>query len=70
MVWNFAIINNRLGEIYYDVDKKGKVEFRGHCYVTDKEKREMCSEERNYLKKDIEGVKLIYKNKKYRVVKL
>lgn len=69
MCWNFAIINNRLGEIYYKKDKNGKVKFQGHCYVTDKEKKEMCSEEKRCIKEDIKGVKLIYRNKKYKLIK-
>lgn len=35
MSWSFAIINNRLAEIYFDEkDKKGKPKIWGHCSKT------------------------------------
>lgn len=66
MYWQFAIINNRLGEIYFKKTKTGKVTFQGHCYV----KREDFTEKKELraLEEDIKKLKMTYRNKKYRVV--
>lgn len=36
MPWCFAIINNKLAEIYFE-KKKGKIKIEGHCYVKKEE---------------------------------
>ena len=63
MSWCFAIINNRIAEIYFD-KKGGEIKFLGHCYV--KESEYTLKEEKEWIKKDIEKVKLIYRKGKYR----
>ena len=63
MGWCFAIINNRLAEIYFEKNKNG-IKFLGHCYV--KESEYTLKEEKEWIKKDIEKVKLIYRKGKYR----
>lgn len=68
MCWNFAIINNRLGEIYYKKDKNGKVKFQGHCYVTKKEIEAMSKQEKRCMEADIKKGRIIYRNKKYKLV--
>ena len=35
MTWCFAIINDRLAEIYFEDEGKNKI--LGHCYVDEKE---------------------------------
>ncbi|MEK9176278.1 MAG: hypothetical protein AAB520_02425, partial [Patescibacteria group bacterium] len=63
MSWCFAIVNNRLAEIYFEKNKNG-IKFLGHCYV--KESEYTLKEEKEWIKKDIEKVKLIYRKGKYR----
>ena len=33
MGWCFALVNNRLAEIYVDQSKTSQMKIRGHCYV-------------------------------------
>ncbi len=63
MGWCFAIINNRLAEIYFEKNKK-EVKFFGHCYVNESEYT--LKEEKKWIKKDIAKVQLVYRNGKYR----
>jgi len=63
MSWSFAIINNKLAEIYFEKNKRG-IKFLGHCYV--KESEYTLKEEREWIKKDIAKVQLVYRNSKYR----
>ena len=63
MSWCFAIINNKLAEIYFEKNKSG-IKFLGHCYV--KESEYTLNEEKEWIKKDITKVQLVYRNGKYR----
>lgn len=63
MGWSFAIINNRLAEIYFEKSGK-KIKFLGHCYV--KEKEYALKEEREWIKKDIAKVRLVYRKGSYK----
>lgn len=67
MVWCFAIINNRLGEIYFDKKKNSRIKILGHCYV----KREdfKTKQEQKCITADIKKVRVVYRNKKYRLIK-
>jgi hypothetical protein len=66
-MWCFAMVNNRLAEIYFEKKKNGQIKFWGHCYV----KREdyKTQQEKRWIELDIKKVKLIYRNKKYKLVK-
>ena len=56
--WCFAIVNNRLAEIYFGKKK----EIWGHCYV----KREDYSKgEQKMIDEDIKWAKFVWRNKKY-----
>jgi hypothetical protein len=33
MPWCFALVNNKLSEIFFDHGKNGQPLMRGHCYV-------------------------------------
>jgi len=68
MSWSFAIINGKLGEIYFEKTKTGKIKFQGHCYVKREDFTE--KEELAMLEEDIKKLKITYRNKKYRVVKI
>ena len=66
MSWNFAIINNRLGEIYYRKDKNGKIKVQGHCYV--KKEDFKTKEELRAIEEDTKKGSIVYRNKKYKLV--
>lgn len=66
MHWCFAIINNRLAEIYFDRDKKGKPKFTGHCYVVKNDFKTKA--EREAIREDVAKCKFTYRNGKYKAV--
>jgi hypothetical protein len=66
MNWCFATINNRLGEIYFEKKKTGRIKFLGHCYI--KKEDFKIKKQRNVLEEDIKKFKIIYRNKKYRLI--
>ena len=63
MSWCFAIINNRIAEIYFEKNKK-EVKFLGHCYV--KESEYTLKEERDCIKKDIVKHRFTYRKGVYK----
>ncbi len=63
MDWCFAIVNKRLAEIYFEKNKKG-IKFIGHCYV--KESEYKLKKEKEWIKKDIVKVQLVYRSGNYR----
>ncbi len=64
MGWCFAIINNKLAEIYFEKNNRG-IKFLGHCFVKESEYRSM-KEEKEWIKKDIARVQLAYREGNYR----
>lgn len=66
MSWCFAIVNNRLAEIYFNETKNGKPEFLGHCYIKKDEFK--TKKEQKLIIRDIEKVQLAYRNKKYKLI--
>lgn len=65
MPWCFAIVNNKLAEIYFD-KKDGQMRIRGHCYVKKKEYK--TKQGQRWIIQDTKKVKVIYRNKKYRLI--
>jgi len=65
MEWQFAIINGRLAEIYFDVLKGNKRKIRAHCYVD--EKTRWTKEEKRGIAIDKERNRFSYRNKQYRL---
>jgi len=63
MCWCFAIINNRLAEIYFDKDKKGKPKFIGHCYIRKNDFKTKA--EQKAIKEDIAKYLFTYRKGKY-----
>lgn len=61
MTWCFAIVNNRLAEIYFK--SEGKKEILGHCYVYEKEYK--TKQEKKWIKEDTAKYKFEYKKEKY-----
>jgi len=66
MFWSFAIINNKLAEIYFDKDKNGKPKFTGHCYVVKNDFKTRA--EQKAIEEDIAKYRFTYRKGKYRVV--
>ena len=67
MSWCFAILNNRLVEVYFDKDKQNRVKIRGHCYVAKNEYK--TKQEQKWIEIDTRKTRVVYRNKKYRLVK-
>ena len=65
MGWCFAIVNNRLAEIYFDGKKRNPAKIWGHCYV--KKQDYKSKQEKKWIEKDIKNMKVVYRNKKYKV---
>lgn len=68
MRWCFAIVNNKLAEIYFKKKKNGKNKIFAHCYI----KREdfKTKKEQKQIFEDIKRVKVIYRNKKYKLISI
>lgn len=66
MCWCFAIVNGKLAEIYFDKKKNDQPKIWGHCYV----KREdyKVEQEQRCIDKDTKQVKLLYRNKEYKLI--
>jgi len=62
MHWSFALINNRLAEIYFE-KKKGIVKYMGHAIVKKSEYK--TKQEKEWIAKDTARMRLTYKNGKY-----
>lgn len=63
MNWSFAIINNKLAEIYFE-RTNGKLKFLGHCYIKKEEYK--TKKEQIMMEEDILNTQLIYRNGKYK----
>lgn len=66
MGWCFAIVNNRLAEIYFDKKKNGKPKIWAHCYV--KREEYETKQEQKWIEQDTQRVRVVYRNKKYKLV--
>ena len=64
MDWCFAIINNRLAEIYFE--KKRGIKFFGHCYVKNSEYK--SKEEKEWIKKDTAKMRFKYRDGVYKKI--
>lgn len=65
MNWSFAIINNKLAEIYFE-RTKGESKILGHCYVKKEEFR--TKKEQKIIEEDILNNQLVYRNGGYKRV--
>lgn len=68
MGWCFALINNKLGEIYFDKTKVGTIKIHAHCFVSKKEYK--TKQEQQWIREDIKNIKVKYSNKQYKLIKL
>lgn len=64
MSWCFAIVNNRLAEIYFDMKKTSEPKIMGHCYV--KKEDFKTKEERDAIKEDTAKYRFVYRNREYK----
>ncbi len=64
--WCFAIVNNKLAEIYFDT-KKGRSSIWAHCYVKKSEYK--IKREQKMILDDTKKYKFFYRNKKYKRVR-
>lgn len=65
MPWCFAIINGRLGEIYFDKKKNGQIKIQGHCYV---KREDFSKQEQKWIDGDTKKMRVVYRNKKYKLI--
>lgn len=61
MSWCFAIVNNRLAEIYFNDDKTRSI--FGHCYVKKSEYK--SKQEQKWIKQDTAKLQFLYRKRKY-----
>jgi len=64
-MWCFAIVNNRLAEIYFNKKKNGQINIWGHCFVNRKDYK--TKQEQKWIDLDTKKVKVIYRSKKYKL---
>jgi len=63
MSWCFAIINNRLAEIFFEKGKTG-AKITGHCYVQKVEYK--MKREQKWIKEDTARLRFSYRNCRYK----
>jgi len=67
MSWCFAIVNNRLAEIYFE-EKMGKPKIIGYCYVKKEEYK--TKREQKWIEEDTAKLRFVYRKGKYKRVKI
>lgn len=65
MSWSFAIVNNKLSEIFFET-KRGKSSIQCHCYV--KESEYKTKREKKMILTDTKKYKFTWRNKEYKRV--
>ncbi len=60
--WNFAIVNGRLAEIYFE-RRGGKLRIQAHCYVERKDFK--TKREQQHIRIDTRRNRFTYRNKSY-----
>ena len=63
MNWSFALINNRLAEVFYE-KKKNKIEVLGHCYIDASDYK--TKKEQKWIEEDPKKLNLSYYKKRYK----
>jgi len=65
MSWCFAIINNKLAEIYFDKNLGStKSKIVAHCYVAEQDY--LTKEEKIWIKRDTKKFRFTYRNGNYK----
>lgn len=63
MMWSFALVNNRLAEVFFE-RKRGKIVFIGHAYV--KESEYTTKKEKRWIEEDTTKIRLVYRKGEYK----
>lgn len=63
MNWCFALVNNRLAEIFFEKGKK-KPKIFSHCYVKAEEYK--TKQEKKWIREDISRFQFVYRKNKYK----
>ncbi len=66
MSWCFALVNNRLAEIFFETGKR-KTKIFGHCYVQEKEYK--TKQEKKCIKEDTARFRFSYRKRRYHAVR-
>lgn len=64
--WAFALINGRLAEFHFEIEKGKFYMTHGHCYVKRSEYK--TKQEQKWIDKDTEKYQFTYRNTRYRKV--
>ena len=62
-MWCFALVNNRLEEIFFDKTPKGKTKILGYYYINRRDYK--TKKEQKWIKEDTARVRLTYRKGKY-----
>lgn len=62
--WAFSLINGRLAEFHYEIEKGKSYLAYGHCYMKREEYK--TKQEQKWIDKDTEKYRFTYRNKQYR----
>lgn len=63
MMWSFALVNNRLAEVFFE-RKRGKNIFLGHSYV--KKSQYTTKKEKRWIEEDTTKIRLVYRKGEYK----
>ena len=67
MGWCFAIVNNKLAEIYFNEKKNGRIKIWAHCFVANRDYK--TKKEQQWIQEDTKRVRVTYRKKRYKLVK-
>ena len=67
MYWCFATVNGRLAEIYFK-RRKGRIRFRGHCYVKREEFK--TRREQKWVDGESKLFRLVYRKGRYKRIRV
>jgi hypothetical protein len=67
MSWSFAIVNNKLAEIYFEKRDSNPI-LIGHCYV--KESEYTTKKEKAWIKRDTSKYRFTYRKGEYKLVEM
>ncbi|MBM4177539.1 hypothetical protein FJ208_01940 [Candidatus Gribaldobacteria bacterium] len=67
MFWCFAIVNNKLAEIFFDKDSNEESLITGHCYVKRQDYR--TKQEQHWIDQDTKKARFFFKKGEYKPIK-
>ncbi len=66
MHWSFALVNNRLAEIFFETSKKSKI--FAHCYIKRSEYK--TKKEKDWIAEDTKRTRFVYRKGRYQRIKI